>query len=187
MIIEELIFFDKRALSENRLIFGRYNIMWFVILMCLFTITGVCLLLFLYLDNSLIRIASFLLVFIFFWLLLYYSKKKKILNIVAILRAEEQYPRYKYQFLQVFLVIISTVLAAFFAVIATVPNLFSSWRSVIIFFKPIFGFFLLFILFFWFCEEMLIRGLFEANNRKYKRLIRLLENHLLLKNSETES
>lgn len=104
---------------------------------------------------------------------------EKILYIIKTLKAEEQYPRYKYQFLQVFLTLVSVVIAAFLAAMTAIPDMFSSWQSVIIFFKPIIGFSLLFVLFFWFCEAVLIRGLFESYNRKHKRLIRLLENNYL--------
>jgi len=111
----------------------------------------------------------------------YLSERNKcnpdtIQYIIEALRAEEQYPRYPYQFLQVFLTFISVIIAAVFAAITAVPKMFSSFEAVIYFFKPVIGMTLLFILFFWFSEFMLIKGIFELRSQKHNRLIRLLEN-----------
>ncbi len=114
----------------------------------------------------------------------YLSERNKrapatIRDIMDALRSEGQHPRYQYQFLQVFLTFISVVIAAVFAAITAVPKMFSSFEAVIFFFKPVVGISLLFVLFFWFSEFMLIKGLFELQNQKYKRLIRLLENSII--------
>jgi len=108
-----------------------------------------------------------------------FRNSKKVLFIIDVLRSEANKPKYKYQFLQVFLTLSSVIVAAFFAAITVVPKMFSSWSEVVFFFKPITGFFSLFILFFWFSELMLIRNLFELQNSKYGRLISLLENYYI--------
>ena len=108
-----------------------------------------------------------------------FKNDNKILFIIDILKSETNKPKYKYQFLQVFLTLSSVIIAAFFAAITVVPKMFSSGSEVVLFFKPIFGFFCLFILFLWFCELMLIKNLFELQNSKHSRLISLLENYYL--------
>jgi len=114
----------------------------------------------------------------------YLSERNKntastIRYIIDALRAEGQYPRYQYQFLHVFLTLISVIIAAVFAAITAVPKMFSSFEAVIFFFKPVAGISLLFVLFFLFSEFMLIKGMFELQNQKHKRLIRLLENSFI--------
>lgn len=106
---------------------------------------------------------------------------EKVLYIIEVLKSENQYPKYKYRFLQIFITFVTVIIGAFFGAMNAVPNMFSSWQSVITFFKPIIGFSLLFTLFFWFTEAMLVRGIFDSSNRKHKRLIRLLENYYLSK------
>lgn len=108
-----------------------------------------------------------------------FKSASKILFLIELLKSESNKPRYKFQFLSVFLTLSSVLIAAIFAAITIVPQIFKSALDVIFFFKPIVGFFLLFILFFWFGEVMLIRNLFEMRNSKYGRLIRLLEDYYL--------
>jgi len=110
------------------------------------------------------------------------NNTEAICYITEVLKEEQQYPKYKYQFLQIFLTLFSVVVAAFFTAMVAVPKMFYSWESVVLFFKPIVGVSLLFIVVFWFCEFMLIREFFEMQRSKYKRLIRLLENRYMQNN-----
>jgi hypothetical protein len=57
--------------------------------------------------------------------------------------------------------------------------MFLSWKSVVIFFKPIIGFAAMFVLFTWFFETRLFKEIFNLSVNKHGKLIRILENYYL--------
>jgi sterol desaturase/sphingolipid hydroxylase (fatty acid hydroxylase superfamily) len=104
---------------------------------------------------------------------------EKIRFIIETLRFENSTPQYKCQFFNVFSVLFSVVAGAFLAAVIAIPELLTSWDSVIIFFKPIIGFSVMFVLFTWFFETMLLKDIFKSSANKYGRLLKILQDYYL--------
>ncbi len=65
------------------------------------------------------------------------------------------------------------------AAVIAIPELLTSWESVIVFFKPIIGFSVIFVLFTWFFETMLLKDIFKSSANKYARLLKILQVYYL--------
>lgn len=103
----------------------------------------------------------------------------KIRFIIESLRFENSIPRYKYQFFNVFSTLFSVIAGAFLAAVIAIPELLTSWQSIVVFFKPIIWFALMFVLFTWFFETMLLKDIVKLSANRYGRLLRILENYYL--------
>ncbi|MGX5820870.1 hypothetical protein ACWKWU_21920 [Chitinophaga lutea] len=104
---------------------------------------------------------------------------EKVNLIIESLRFECAKPQYEYKFINIFSVLFSVIAGAFLAAIVAIPSLLNTWSGVISFFKPIVGFALMFVMFTWFFEAMLLKDLSRLSTNKYGRLIRILENRLI--------
>jgi hypothetical protein len=87
-------------------------------------------------------------------------------------------PRHQSQFSQIALPLISVILAGFFTAVTVVKDLFISFNAVVVFFKPYVGILLMFLLFYWFFERVVIKWLFEINQNRSTRLRKVLGNYL---------
>lgn len=94
------------------------------------------------------------------------------------LSRDQGLPRHQSQFSQIALPLISVILAGFFTAVTVVKDLFFSFNAVIVFFKPYVGILLMFLLFYWFFERVVIKWIFEINQNKSTRLRKVLGNYL---------
>ncbi len=104
---------------------------------------------------------------------------KQVLEVTQMLKTERQYPKYKYRFGGIFSIFLTVIISAFLGAVNAVSDMFLSWQSVVIFYKPLMGFSLQIVLFCWFAEVMVVRWYNDISNRKRERLIGLLENYRL--------
>lgn len=94
------------------------------------------------------------------------------------LSKSHELPRHQSQFSQIAIPLISVILAGFFTTVSVVKDLFVSFNAVVGFFKPYMGITLMFLLFYWFFERIVLRWIFEINQNRFARLKKVLGDYL---------
>jgi hypothetical protein len=103
---------------------------------------------------------------------------EKIIHFREELTVEQGLPRHQNRLIEIAPPLISIILAAFFAAVTAVKDFFTSFGTVVAFFKPYMGFLLLFLLLYWYFDRNVLKWLFELRQEKSMRLRRVLGNYL---------